>query len=133
MSPAVTVDYERRAHRFDLACTCGWTGRTTNLSVVAQPIAEHLRVCDGEPRKRRKPYDADSYERTCVRDAEATHRPGTSPTANDRRTKLDPGKVREIRRLCATGERQSEVARRYGISIPAVSAIVHRRTWRNLD
>jgi DNA invertase Pin-like site-specific DNA recombinase len=55
----------------------------------------------------------------------ASARPGTA--------KLDPGKVREIRRLLADGVPGVEVARRFGISKAAVSKIRNGRAWRGVE
>lgn len=49
-----------------------------------------------------------------------------------RRAILSLEDVREIRRLCAQGERHSTVAARYGISKNAVGHIHRRYTWRHV-
>jgi hypothetical protein len=48
-------------------------------------------------------------------------------------SKLDDAKVREIRRLCATGMRGIDIARLYNITKATVSGIKHRRSWAWLD
>jgi hypothetical protein len=57
----VTVRHDRRARRFLFGCTCGWKGDTANLSLAAQPIAEHLRICTGKPPFSRKPYRPERF------------------------------------------------------------------------
>ena len=61
---AVTIEYDARARRFEFWCDCAWTGHTRDLAVVTQPIAEHLRVCDGTRPSSRKPYNADRFDRS---------------------------------------------------------------------
>jgi len=46
--------------------------------------------------------------------------------------KLDDGKVREIRRLHASGVAKAEIARRFGVGWKTVADIVARRTWRHI-
>lgn len=47
--------------------------------------------------------------------------------------KLTDDQVREMRRLYAEGAYQRTLAKRFGISQGAVSAIVTRRTWRHVE
>ena len=49
------------------------------------------------------------------------------------RAKLTDDDVREIRRRTAAGESQERVGRSFGIVQTAVSAIVHRKTWRHVQ
>ena len=58
---AVAIDYDRRAGRFVFACECSWHGSTKNLSLAAQPIAEHSKVCDGKPPSSRTPYEPERH------------------------------------------------------------------------
>lgn len=129
------IAYERRAHRFALACTCGWTGNTTNLSVVAQPIAEHLRACDGDRPKARTPYNADTFDadRRSKQDRDTEVMPSTREGDRPGNAKLDPDEVREIRQRYADGEPRRDLANRFGLTPSAISAIVLRRTWRHVD
>lgn len=46
--------------------------------------------------------------------------------------KLNPGQVREIRRLVAAGASQSAVAREFGITRVSVNNVVNRRTWADV-
>jgi hypothetical protein len=47
--------------------------------------------------------------------------------------KLTPAKVRNIRKLHAEGWKQNALADKYGVTGPAINAIVHRRTWAEVD
>lgn len=47
--------------------------------------------------------------------------------------KLSPPAVREIRRLAAAGVLQAELASRFGVVQSAISSVVNRRTWRNVE
>lgn len=49
------------------------------------------------------------------------------------RAKLTEAQVREIRAACAAGERQCDVAARYGMGQSAISAIVRRQHWPHVD
>lgn len=54
-------------------------------------------------------------------------------TARGRRipnSKLSAGDVLEIRRRCVSGDRQSDIARDYGIAVSQVSQIHTRKVWR---
>lgn len=46
--------------------------------------------------------------------------------------KLTDQAVREIRRLAAQGVRRSELARRYGVSVPTVSQVIRGVIWRHV-
>jgi hypothetical protein len=47
--------------------------------------------------------------------------------------KLDTKKVKEIRRLFATGEwSQAALGREYGVSQPAIYKIVKRQAWKHV-
>jgi len=48
------------------------------------------------------------------------------------RAKLTEAQVKEIRAACAAGERQCDVAARYGVGQTAISDIVRRRKWRHV-
>jgi hypothetical protein len=56
-----------------------------------------------------------------------------SPGEKNGSAKLTPEKVREIRRLCASGQYQYVVGRMFGVSQSAVQFIVNRRTWSHVD
>jgi len=65
MSAAMQIAFDVRAREFICECTaCGWTGRTTRLQVIAVPLAEHIKGCDGTRHMRaQKTYDADAFDR----------------------------------------------------------------------
>ena len=47
---------------------------------------------------------------------------------------LTPDEVRKIRRLYGTGDyRQSELGRKFGVTGKAVSELVNRKTWANVN
>ena len=58
-------------------------------------------------------------------------RPVYSGTRNHN-AKLDPDRVREIRRLRATGLSQQELADRFGVAQPVVSQLLRGKTWRHV-
>ncbi|GAA1696839.1 hypothetical protein MMUR_23780 [Mycolicibacterium murale] len=66
MSATVQVAFDVRAREFICECSaCGWVGRTTRLEVIAVPLAEHIKGCDGTRRMRmQRAYDADAFDRT---------------------------------------------------------------------
>ena len=47
--------------------------------------------------------------------------------------RLAPQAVREIRRRCAAGERQADVASDFGVTQANVSSIVTRKTWAHVN
>lgn len=47
--------------------------------------------------------------------------------------KLDEVAVIEIRRRYAAGEAQSVLAAEFGVSAPAISSVVRRKTWKHVD
>lgn len=47
-------------------------------------------------------------------------------------SKLKNAEVLEIRRLAASGEKQKDIGRRFGIAQPTVSEIVARRRWPHI-
>ncbi|HAU33144.1 MAG TPA: hypothetical protein DCW76_02040 [Lysinibacillus sp.] len=51
---------------------------------------------------------------------------------NHGKSKLTNKKVLEIRSLLESGEKQREIAKKYGISQSAVNQINQRRTWANI-
>lgn len=56
-----------------------------------------------------------------------------SPGEKNGSAKLTPEKVREIRRLCASGIYQYEVARQFGVTQGCVNYIVKRQTWAHIE
>ncbi len=52
--------------------------------------------------------------------------------ARHHNAKLDPGRVREIRRRAASREATATIARAVGISAGAVQAVLDGRTWRHV-
>lgn len=65
--------------------------------------------------------------------ADAAAKERTSLGERHRSARLSADQVLEIRRLAALGTRlQSEIASLFGVSLPTVSEIVHRRTWKHL-
>lgn len=70
--------------------------------------------------------------RACVN---PEHLEPVTVTENNRRgrgTKLDPERVREIRRLAEHGAAIREMARLYGVSPITVKLVVERRTWTDV-
>lgn len=64
MSATMQVAFDVRAREFICECACGWLGRTTRLEVIAVPLAEHIRGCDGTRYMRmQRAYDADVFDR----------------------------------------------------------------------
>lgn len=51
---------------------------------------------------------------------------------NMHQAKLDPDKVREIRRLSRDGLSQSQIAARYGVSARAIWQVVARKSWKHV-
>ncbi|QDV09309.1 hypothetical protein Poly30_48670 [Planctomycetes bacterium Poly30] len=49
------------------------------------------------------------------------------------RSKLTAAKVRAIRKRHAKGESMGSIARRYGVTQPCISQIVHRAAWRHVS
>lgn len=47
-------------------------------------------------------------------------------------SKLTAQKVRRIRRLCAAGKKQADVAAEYHVDKTNISCIVRRKTWRHI-
>ena len=47
--------------------------------------------------------------------------------------KLDEDAVRNIRSESANGQSLRALARAFGVSVPVISDVVHRRTWRHVD
>jgi hypothetical protein len=56
-----------------------------------------------------------------------------SPGEKNGSAKLTPEKVREIRRLCASGVYQYEVAELFGVTQGCVNFIVKRQTWAHIE
>jgi hypothetical protein len=56
-----------------------------------------------------------------------------NPGEKNGSAKLTEDQVREIRRLCASGQYQYVVGRMFGVSQSAVQFIVNRRTWAHVD
>ena len=52
--------------------------------------------------------------------------------SNNKRSIVNESDVVEIRKMFESGIIQKEIARLFGLSIPAVSAICTRRTWRHV-
>ncbi|WP_136057240.1 HNH endonuclease signature motif containing protein [Microbacterium sp. K24] len=50
-----------------------------------------------------------------------------------RSARLDPEKVREIRRRRVEGETLDAIASTYGVSIQAIHDVVHRRSWAHVE
>jgi hypothetical protein len=48
-------------------------------------------------------------------------------------SKLKESQVREIRRLCAEGKRQCEVAVMFGVCRNLIGKIVHRKCWSHIE
>lgn len=46
---------------------------------------------------------------------------------------LTPENVRDIRRRAATGETQECIAAAYGMNRKTISAIIHRKSWKNVS
>lgn len=68
------------------------------------------------------------FEKAPRRDSERVRRGESS-----HRSKLTKEDVLSIRACCDSGEATiSEMSRKYGVTIQAVSSIVHRRTWRHM-
>lgn len=59
-------------------------------------------------------------------------RPGHPVGGRNSKTKLNPGRVREIRARVEAGEMQTVLAAEFGVAQPTINALVHRRTWRHV-
>ncbi|VEG57136.1 Uncharacterised protein [Mycolicibacterium aurum] len=102
---SVTIDYDAR-RGIVYECGCGFGGAMPSLYLDAAVIEAHVRICDRKPKRTADPPK--------------------------RGSKLDERQVREIRRRHANGETQKDIARRFGVSGPTISAIVQRRTWADV-
>lgn len=56
----------------------------------------------------------------------------TGREVHNHNAKLDPRKVRRIRKLVAGGMTRTAVANLFGVSQPTVSEIVLRKTWQHV-
>jgi hypothetical protein len=52
---------------------------------------------------------------------------------NRRSVRLNPDRVREIRRLASEGARGSAISRQLNVSIATVSMVINRHTWKNVE
>lgn len=52
------------------------------------------------------------------------------PTPNYGCNKLDMGLAKEIRKLHAEGQTMTALANRYGVTVAAISRVVHHKTYR---
>ncbi len=48
------------------------------------------------------------------------------------RTKLQPPQVQEIRTRQETGESMVRLAHEFGVSVPTIHSIIHRKKWRHI-
>lgn len=63
-----------------------------------------------------------------------THGPGNYRRGVQHwKAKLNPGKVREIRALVASGRSQASVAREFGVRSGAVCCIVNGKRWKSVE
>jgi hypothetical protein len=78
-----------------------------------------------------RPYRA--YGRAHVIDAplNSDERP-RSKRGNPKTTKLTPDQVREIRTLTAAGARNKDLAKQFNVAKSQISAVVHRKTWKDV-
>lgn len=140
---AVTIRHDGQTRLFSFRCDCGWRGATENMSAAAQPVAEHLRACDGEQPASRRPYRPDRVTRRRVADypehadtdtddepaAPAAHRAGEAHP----RSRVTADQVRAMRAAYDNGARQVDLAKQYGISYSTAGSVIRRETWRHVE
>lgn len=47
--------------------------------------------------------------------------------------KLNAENVAEIRKLASTGTTTKVIAARYGVTVPSINDVIHRRTWKHVE
>lgn len=68
--------------------------------------------------------------KSCVNPAHL--RPGTYASNAQDESRFQPGDIRRIRAAYKNGEKQASIAKRYGVTQAAISAIVTRKTWKDV-